>query len=202
MSDDQITPEPVARKKPGRKPKIAPVESAAAPVEPLPVAAKPAIQVTTRRNEALMRRLAGGNPFASGTRAIPLKEPHRWHLRIENDYADDGQVYRAIHEGGWVPLEPGDLACAPIDVGLRIGEGGYLVRGAQGREVVLKMAKEDYRQLELAKTAANNATIGRPDKIKAEMAGSAAATHGAEAGDFVHRHVTGTVTDTQRVIPQ
>ncbi len=197
MTDESMQTE---RKKPGPKPKTAPSESAAALSEPLPVA-KSAIQVTTRKNDALARRLAGGNPFATGTRAIPLKEPARWHTRIENDYADEGQVYRAVHEGGWLPLEPGDLACTPEEVGLRLNEMGYLVRGIQGREVVLKMAREDYRLLEQAKTRANNATIGRPDKIKHEMANAAAAAHGAQAGDFVHNHVHGTVTDTVERLP-
>ena len=158
---------------------------------------KPAVQVTSRRNDALARRLATGNAFGSGTKSIPLKEPKRWHTRIENDYGDEQQVYRAIHEGGWEPLELADLACKPEDVGLRVNEAGHLVKGAQGREIVLKMAIEDYRAIERMKTEKNLAGIGSPSKTKTQMANAAAAAHGPEAGEFVERHVSGTVTDTR-----
>ena len=170
-----------------------------APVKPLDLTpAKPSVQVTSRRNAALARRLApGGNVFGGGTRAIPLKEPKRWHTRIENDFGDDQSVYRAIHDLGWEPLEPSDLSCKPEDVGLRVNEAGHLVRGAQGREVVLKMAIEDYREVEQMKTARNLSGLGSPSKTKAQTANAAAAAFGPEAGDFVEKHVTGTVTDRQ-----
>lgn len=159
---------------------------------------KATVQVTNRRNAALQRRLApGGNVFGGGTRAIPLKEPEKWHTRIENDFADDQQVYRAVHDLGWEPLAVEDLGCKPEEVGLRVNEQGYLVRGQQGREVVLKMDKQDYRAVEKAKTEANMRGIGSPAKSKAQTAEAAAAAFGPEAGDFVHQHVTGTVTDTR-----
>lgn len=159
---------------------------------------KPVVQVTNRRNAALQRRLApGANVFGGGSRALPLKEPERWHTRIENDFADAQQVYRAVHEFGWEPLTVADLACKPEEVGLKLNEQGYLVRGVQGREVVLKMAKEDYREVERMKTAKNLQGIGSPARTKAHMAEATAAAFGPEAGDFVHSHVTGTVTDTK-----
>lgn len=170
---------------------------------PKPAApAKPVVQVTSRRNAALQRRLApGGNVFGGGSRAIPLKEPQRWHTRVDNDFADAQQVYRSVHEHGWEPLTVDDLACKPEEVGLRLNEQGYLVRGVQGREVVLKMAKEDYREVERLKTEANMRGIGSPSKTKQHMAEAAAAQFGPEAGDFVASHVTGTVTDTKGTLP-
>ena len=160
--------------------------------------AKPAVQVTSRRNEALARRLApGGNVFGGGTRALPLKEPKRWHTRIENDYGDDQQVYRAIHDLGWEPLSEDDLACKPEEVGFRKNEAGHLVRGINGREVVLKMAAEDYRQIEKLKTEKNMVGIGSASKTKTAMANAAAAAHGPEAGEFVDKHVSGTVIDVK-----
>lgn len=165
---------------------------------PLAAAAKPAVQVTSRRNEALQRRLApGGNVFGGGTRALPLKEPQRWHTRIENDFADAQQVYRAVHEFGWEPLTVDDLACKPEEVGLTLNAQGYLTRGAQGREVVLKMDKRDYREVERLKTEKNMQGIGSPTKTRTQAAEAAAAAFGPEAGDAVHKHFHGTVTDTK-----
>lgn len=162
--------------------------------------AKSTIQVTPRRNDVLARRLSG-NPHSSGLRTIPLKEPHLWQLYIGNDYNNADDLYRLVHIDGWDPLEVADLACKPEDIGYRASEDGKLVRGPQGREMLFKMAVEDYRELEKRKTEANNATIGKPSKVKAAAAEAAAAVHGPEAGDFVHKHLVGTVTDTQEPIP-
>lgn len=166
-----------------------------------PPVAKPVVQVTSRKNSALARRLApGGNPHATGTRSIPLREPGRWMLYIANNYGNDDELYRMRHELGWEPLEIGDLACKPEEVGFRVNETGDLVRGPQGREVIFKMAVEDYRILAMRKTERNNAGVGRPGQTKQQIAQAAAATFGPEAGDFADKHITGTVTDTVEVI--
>jgi|SoiMethySBSTD1v2_1073268.scaffolds.fasta_scaffold396779_2 hypothetical protein len=162
--------------------------------------AKSQIQVTPRKNDVLARRLAG-NPHSTGLRSIPLKEPKRWQLYIANDYNHDDDLYRMTHELGWEPLEAADLACDPKDIGFRVSEDGKLVRGPQGREMIFKMAKEDYALLQQKQTEANNATIGRPGKTKAAAAEAVTAVHGPEAGEFVHKHLVGTVTDTVEPLP-
>lgn len=164
-------------------------------------APKPTVQVTSRRNSALERRLSpGANPHASGTKHIPLREPKRWHLYIANDYAGGDELYRMRHELGWEPLAPEDLACKPEEIGFRISETGDLVRGPQGREVVFKMDAADYALLAQRKTEKNNIGIGKPSVIKQQIANAAANTFGDEAGEFANRHITGTVTDTVEVI--
>lgn len=163
--------------------------------------AKSQITVTPRKNDVLARRLSG-NPHGSGLRSIPLKEPQRWQLYIANNYNHDDDLYRMTHELGWLPLEADDLACKPDEIGFRVSEDGKLVRGTQGREMIFKMAKEDYAELQQKQTEANNKTIGRPGATKAEAANAVAAVHGPEAGDFVHKHLTGTVTDTVEPLPQ
>lgn len=164
--------------------------------------AKPMIQVTSRRSAALERRLkAGANPFGSTKHDIPLREPHRWQLYIGNDYNGADDLYRIVHEFGWVPLEVGDLACKPEDVGYRVNESGHLVRGPQGREVVFKMDKGDYALLMQKKTERNNQGIGSASKTRTQVAEAAAKTFGPDAGDYVHKHVTGTVVDTREDRP-
>lgn len=163
---------------------------------------KPVIQVTSRRSAALERRLAkGANPHATSAKVIPLKEPHRWQLYIGNDYAGDDGLYRMVHEYGWLPLSPEDLACKPDEIGYRVNESGHLVRGPQGREVVFKMDKSDYAILMQRKTERNMQGIGSASKTRTQVAEAAASAFGPEAGDYIHKHVTGTVTDTREALP-
>lgn len=145
-----------------------------------------------RRNPALARRLAG-NPFGGGTRAIPLKEPERWHTFIANTYVDESAFLR-MKENGWVPLTPDDLACAVEESGFRLSPDGYLVRGPQGQEMVFKMDREDYRLLADAKTQANLKGIGSASKIKADMAEAAASQMGDEAANYI-ANLPGQVVD-------
>ena len=163
--------------------------------------AKSTIQVTKRRNDALAKRLSSPNPNATGQRAIPLKEPKRWQLYIGNNYNNDDDLYRLVHEAGWEPLELADLACKPEDVGFRLSEDGKLVRGPQSREMIFKMDIEDYKLLQQRQTDANNATIGKPNKTKQSVTEAVAAVHGGEAADFVQKHFVGHVTDTQESLP-
>jgi hypothetical protein len=165
-------------------------------------AAKPVVQVTSRRSAALERRLAkGANPHVSSIKVIPLREPHRWQLYVGNDYAGDDGLYRMVHEYGWSTLEVGDLSCKPEEIGYRVNESGHLVRGPQGREVIFKMAKEDYAELMQRKTEKNMQGIGSASKTRTQVAEAAASAFGPEAGDYVHKHVTGTVTDTREALP-
>lgn len=145
------------------------------------------------RNTALARRLAG-SVHGGGNRAIPLKEPARWQTYIANTYQDESAFYQ-MKEKGWVPLEPADLDCKVEDSGFRLSPDGYLVRGAQGREMVFKMDADDYRQLAMAKTAANMRGIGSASKIKSDMANAAGSALGSEAGDYIHG-LSGGVIDT------
>lgn len=159
------------------------------------------VQVTSRRNAALARRLApGGNPHATSARTIPLREPHRWQLYIANDYAGQDELYRMVHEYGWLPLEPADLACAAEEIGYRVNESNHLVRGPQGREVIFKMDKGDYALLMQRKTERNLKGIGSASKTRTQVAEAASNAFGAEAADFIYKNVKGTVTDTQEPV--
>jgi hypothetical protein len=196
-TDSSVRTEPVRRGWPKGKPRTASSEATSAPSSE-----KPTVQVTNRRSDALARRLApGGNVHGGGVRRIPLKEPARWQLYIANDYAGDDMLYRMVNEYGWLPLEAADLDCAPEQIGYRVNETGHLVKGPRGSEVIFKMAIEDYRELQKVKTEKNLQGIGSPSKTRAQMAEAAATSFGDEAGEYVHKHVTGTVTDTRESRP-
>lgn len=162
-----------------------------------PPARQPAISMTSRTNAALARRLAGQNVFGGGTKKIPLKEEARWNTRIANGDLHEQRLYEMRHDLGWEPLLPEDLSCTPEEAGFRVNESGYLVRGQRGQEMAFKMAKEDFAVLTQRKTERNSAEIGRPNKVKENVANAVANEHGSEAGDFVHSHFVGTVTDTK-----
>lgn len=152
---------------------------------------KSKITVTSRadtaktRNAALARRLASGNPFAAGTKSIPLKEPHRWHTYIANTYVDDSAFYE-MRRNGWEPLLPEDLGCPIEESGFTVSVDGHLVRGPRGQEMIFKMDADDYRLLERAKTERNMASIGSRSKTKNEMANAAGKQLGDEAGSFIN----------------
>lgn len=154
--------------------------------------AKTAATELARRNPALARRLAG-NPFGGGSRALPLKEPARWHTYIGNTYADEGE-FVTLRELGWEPLRADDLACPVDESGYRQSVDGYLVRGPQGQEMLWKMSVEDYRLMSAAKTDANMKGIGSAKKIKQDMADAAAGSMGDEAANYIH-NLDGQVVD-------
>lgn len=166
-------------------------------IEPKKRAKQPAISMTSRRNDALARRLApGGNPFGGGTRKIPLKSPEQWQTRIANGDLHEQRLYEMRHDKGWEPLLPEDLACKPEEAGFRVNESGYLVRGSRGQEMAFKMLREDFHDLTRAKTDRNSKAIGRTSKeVKERIANAVANEHGSEAAEYVHNHFVGEVTD-------
>jgi hypothetical protein len=155
------------------------------------MARKSQITVTNRaetaktRNVALARRLASGNVQGGGTRALPLKEPQRWHTYIANTYLNESEFYD-MKQKGWEPLAPEDLGCKVEDSGFTLSTDGYLVRGVQGKEMVFKMDKADYDLLVTAKTSQNLRGIGSAKKVKADIAEAAGSQLGDEAGSYIN----------------
>jgi hypothetical protein len=154
---------------------------------------KSSISVTSRadsaktRNVVLARRLASGNPDGGGNRSIPLKEPERWYTRIENCLVDSGRFYKMVHELGYEPVKPEDLACTPAEIGFTVSPDGNIVRGPLGadQEMLFKMPKEDRALLDEAMTRRNMQGIGSASKVKADLANAAGGALGGEAGDYI-----------------
>ncbi len=85
----------------------------------------------------------------------------------------------------------------PESIGFRVSEDGQtLVRGARGDEVVYKMPKATYDQIQGMKASANTRAL-RSEKAAVEDIATAAATaHGDQAADFIHANTRITIKDT------
>lgn len=153
------------------------------------------VELTSRRSIALAKRLApGGNVFGSGSKSVPMREAG-WKQKWFNGDYYPGRLHEARHEKGWVPVTPDDLGVPIEELGFSVNALGHIARGARGEEVLFKMDARDYHEVSIRKTEANNREIGRPENTKSVLANAAAATHGDEAGQFVHDHFVGTVKD-------
>jgi hypothetical protein len=149
--------------------------------------------VSSRRSQALSRRLApGGHVFPRGITDIPLAEPG-WHLRTFNNQIHENKHYSAIHEAGWEPLKPEHLAVAPDQLGLRVNEAGFIVRGERGQELYCRMPESDYQAIQARKTVENNKGVGRG--AREAVANAVASAHGDEAAEFAHQHFVGNIED-------
>lgn len=145
-----------------------------------------------RDNPALARRLKSGNPFASGSKSVPLAEPQRWHTYIANTDTDP----RAFHEmryNGWIPLEESDLACPVEESGFAKATDGSL-RSPDGKSMIFKMDIAQYRQLERMKTENNLRGIGSRKQTQSQMAEAAGSQLGDEAGSYIN-NLDGEVID-------
>lgn len=142
------------------------------------------ITALARENPALARRLASGNPHASGNRAIPLREPSRWQTRIASVEYDARRFY-TLRNNGWIPLLEEDLACPVEESGFVKMPDGSL-RRHDGKEMVFKMDSAHYRMLMDRKTAANMRGIGSSRKMKEQMAEAAGSKLGDEAGTYIN----------------
>ena len=181
MTDQPV----VARKKPGRKPKIV-VAARAASVD---------------LNTVIAKRLSG-DPFAAGQIAIPLRDPHLWDTYVASSEVNPNRHYDMVNRKGWVPTTIYDLpdGISPESIGWQVAEDGQtLCRGPRGQEIVYKMPKDVRNQIQEKKTALNRRGMGSAAKVKTNMANALGNTLGSEAGDFAHQNIT--VTGGDRVGP-
>jgi len=146
--------------------------------------AKTSFAALARENPALARRLKSGNPFASGSKDIPLAEKEKWHTYIANTDSD-ARAFHKMKANGWVPLEESDLACPVDESGFTKMPDGSL-RSPDGKDMVFKMAIEHYRVLEAMKTERNMQGIGSSKKMKEQMADAAGHSLGDEAGSYIN----------------
>jgi hypothetical protein len=160
----------------------------------------PRITMTSRaeaaknRNAALQRRLEG-DPFAGGSTPIPLKEPTRWVTRWASSEFNAGRHWEMTARKGWDPVTADMLDQAtPESLGMQVAEDGQLCRGVRATERLYRMAAEDFAEVQRLKTEKNLQGIGSASKVKADAAEAAAASHGAEAGEYIH-NLPGSVID-------
>ena len=130
----------------------------------------------------LDRRLK--NPFGSGTVPITLKTPGRWEIRWVYAKLRSGHLYDMTHNKGWVFVEPDEIDGGTDEYGLTVKDN-RLVRGDHGEEVLMKMPKETFDQIQLAKASANEKQLGKK-QMREAVAQATSKEHGDQAGETVY----------------
>lgn len=133
------------------------------------------------------RRLQRG-VFNGASSGIPLKKPKEWVTRIVDAKQTNDRPW-VMQEKGWVYLELADLAVSPESIGYRATPEGRIVRGEQGRDVVMKMPMADWNRLNKAKSDANIRDTFGKKQIKSAIVNGVAGSHGSQAADFVNSAV-------------
>lgn len=171
----------------------------------------PRITVQPRRDEGtwsaedvLQARLVGNNPFGhTNENDVPMRDRAAWHQRWFNTLSSPAQLHRARHVLGWEPMTVADLPDGQTieALGYTVGPDGTIRRGARdAEEILFKMPESAYRQIQTKKSAANTKGMRSPQAAKAETSEALAASHGDEAAEFINKHGSITITDSQRPI--
>lgn len=167
----------------------------------------PKITVVPRADESqwsvedVNRRRLDGEPFGLVTSDIPLREKGMWSLRIANSQSDEGRHYKMRHRLGWEPAVLADLAegVTPESIGFRLAEDGQtLCRGIRGDEVLYKKPKAIDQAIQMKKAEANTKGLKSERAAKEDTLNAAALSHGSEAAEFLARHATISIKDSQQ----
>lgn len=134
------------------------------------------------------RRLKSGRIFGIGSQPIPLVEPELWELRIVNGSISDAHIWEMQASKGWVYADESDLAVKPHEVGFQVLDG-RLVRGAHGQEVLMKMRRTDYDQVQRAKDAENRKQTFGSAATKAAIVNAASQTGSDQAAAYLQDHL-------------
>lgn len=147
------------------------------------------------------RRLKSGTIFSASSRPLPLVEPEKWTIRFCNSQISESRIWEMQADKGWVYMDPADLAVEPHEVGLRV-QDGRLVRGQHGAEVVMKMLKPDYAQIQKAKDAENRKNTFGASAVKESILNAAGSAEGvgAQGADFLNRNLNVSVTDSRELV--
>ena len=169
--------------------------------EQQPKRRKATITVTPRTEDTvfdvdsiIQRRLA--NPFAGGDRDIPIKNRADWDLYIATSEFDPNAHYEMQAVKGWVPVTVDDLpdGLTPSQAGWNVAEDGRtLCRGVRGQEIPYKMPHDVRQAILMRQDEINRKGTKSESQAINDVAEAAGGTFGSEAGDFVHRHVKGTL---------
>lgn len=146
--------------------------------------AKKPVEKDLPKVSVLERRLA--HPFGMPSEAIRLKEGD-WVVRWVNEGVRTGRVYQ-VQNLGWEFVTPEELKGQPQDVGCQALDG-RLVRGdASSRDVLMKMPKRDFDQIQQSKAAINIKNLGSSKKQREDAANAATKQFGTdEAGEAIYR---------------
>ncbi len=139
-----------------------------------------------RRVSVLERRLQ--NPFGEPSAPVRLKDPSliaRWF----NSSIRPDQFWRA-KELGWTGVTPEQIADLQQIGHHVVSPDGYVARGERANEVLMCMPKDDYKQIQVAKTKKNLQDMKDFDKEKQQALNAFAKQHGGTAAEFVNDRMT------------
>jgi hypothetical protein len=128
------------------------------------------------------RRLA--NPFGLPSQAIYLKEG-QWALRWFAESVRTGRIYQA-QQLGWDFVLPEELRGTPSDAGAIIVDGRVVRGDAGNREILMKMAAEDFAKIQKAKADKNLRDLGSVAKLKESAANKASTELGDQAANAIY----------------
>ena len=141
----------------------------------------------------LDRRLL--HPFGSPSVGITLRSGN-WEVRWVDAMSRPGRVHDMRHNKGWEFVGVDELDGTVDEYGLTAREG-RLVRGENGREVLMKMPKDVYDRILARKTEINNRGV-TGQALREAAAQETAVKYGPKAGDAVFNHKTElSVTNTR-----
>lgn len=130
----------------------------------------------------LDRRLL--HPFGAPSVAVTLKEGE-WEIRIVDSQMRPGRLHDMRHNKGWEFVNAEELDGSADEYGLKVVDG-RLVRGENGREVLMKMPKATYDAI-LARKTELNARAVTGAALRESAAQETAKTYGSEAGDHIFK---------------
>jgi len=152
-----------------------------------------------RRISVLERRLQ--NPFGEPSAPIHLKDPAlvpRWF----NSAGRPDNIWRA-KEQGWTGVVPGMIVDITQIGTYTTSPDGYVARGERAQEVLMAMPKDDFHQIQMAKTKENIRRMGHPNAQRQEAI-QAYAKQNPDGAELVDRRggPTGGVHDSYERIEQ
>lgn len=132
----------------------------------------------------LERRLK--NPFGSPSEGVKFKEGE-WMARWFSETLRTGRIHQAVTLG-WDFVVPEDLATPAADLGFQAIDSRVVRGDAANREVLMKMPKVEFEQIQKAKADTNLRNLNSGKKLKEEAANRATAHFGTdEAGETIYK---------------
>lgn len=113
------------------------------------VAPLPKVSVIERRLQ---------NPHGTPSVPITLKTGD-YVVRIVNADMRTARLHEMTHAKGWTFVEPQEIDGTPDEYGLEV-RNNRLVRGERGQEVLMKMSRSDFNQIQKAKSDHNLTQMG------------------------------------------
>jgi hypothetical protein len=122
------------------------------------------------------------NPFGSPSAAVQLVDSTR-EARWFNGAVGTDHIWRA-KQNGWDQVRLNQVA-DPDQLGGYTVTNGFVTRGERGQEVLMSMPRDIRNLIQNAKTKANIANMGNPNRTKNDIVEAAASQIGPEAAEMM-----------------